>query len=82
MTFNQKGNFKSLELLSLVYMMPLEENFDILPHLKDLRNGIEDRAAVRPLTGRVRKIQKSGGPQKNNLFNINISQITRLQKMN
>ena len=40
------------------------------------------RVAVRPLTGRVQKIEKSGGPQKNNLFSIHVSQITRLQKMN
>ena len=35
------SKFKSLEVWPLVFLMPLEENFNVVPHLKGLINGIE-----------------------------------------
>ena len=45
------------------------------------RQGLS-RAAVRPLTGRVRKIENSDAPQKKYSFLVYVPQITRLYEMN
>ena len=54
---------------------------DILRYLKKHFKSLAIRAAVRPLTGRVRKIEKSGGPQKKSSLLktlVYVPQITRL----